>query len=97
MGLVSDVHSFRPNASRAERTLILTHLVRYHSSDQLYWSSMEVASPVEIFDFSRVEPLQDHHLRELTIRNLRLALFFDGLLEAVKDERTPLGSNQQLM
>jgi hypothetical protein len=58
---------------------------------------MEVASLVETFDFARVGPLLDRHLRELTIRQLRLTLFFDGFLEAVKDERTPLASNQQLM
>jgi hypothetical protein len=58
---------------------------------------MEVASPVETFDFVRVGPLLDHHFRELTIRYLWLASFFDGLLEAVKDERTPLASNQQSM
>jgi hypothetical protein len=58
---------------------------------------MEVASLVETFDFVRVGPLLDHQLRALTIRYLWLAFFFDGLLEAVKDERTLLASNLHIM
>ena len=58
---------------------------------------MEVASLVETFDFVLVGPLLDHQLRELTIRYQWLAFFSHGLLEAVKDERTPLASNQQSM